>query len=385
MNGPTTVASNSTSSLQNALDRIRAVESNYLPDVVVPLSATAWTSNGSLVIPDLGEVAVNDWAREQLSNMLGVRFDRWFQSASPEEQADEMSRRLSRARNKVQLRLAQSPDGPILRAVVSPSYSAIDDSALLATVIDSLDSSNPQLHRLDMTERMTNIVVTIGEPQSRGGIVGAIWGALTITNSGVGWCGLAIVLSIIRLVCRNGMSAPVYEGLLIKVRHRALNIGAVRDLLRTKLQTVPKVLLRATNTLEASTSWPVVNVEAETHELLRERGMIRESFGRRSRGISARTSSIGVRAEPGDHVACPASDTRGLFGTRTACWKLRATKCAVSCDCNMRKTFAPLPVSAAAPATTRQTCAAHGHCAAICENGITPSKWVPSRDMGEVF
>lgn len=261
--------------LPSVLDRLRLEESRYLPDRIVQLSATTWSPSGMLVIAGLGETHVNAWALDQLSGLLGVRFDRWFQNAGPEEQAEEMTRRLRRARSKVQLRLAQSPDGPILRAVVSPSYSAIDDSALLATVIDSLDSGNPQLHRLDMTERMTNIVVTIGEPQSRGGIVGAIWGALTITNSGVGWSGLSVVLSLIRLACKNGMSAPVYEGLLIKVRHRALDISAVRDLLRPRLQTIPEVLLRATSTLEASTSWPVVNVEAETHELLRERGMIR--------------------------------------------------------------------------------------------------------------
>lgn len=275
MNGLITVATNSTSSLQNALDQIREVESSYLPDIAVPLGTTTWTPNGSLVVPDLGAVAVNDWAREQLSNMLGVRFDRWFQSASPEEQANEMSRRLRRARNKVRLRLAQGADGPNLRALVSPSYSAVEDSALLSAVSDALTGMNPLVHRLDLTNRMTTVVITIGEPQSRGGIVGATWGALTVTNSGVGWSGLSIVLSLIRLVCRNGMSAPVYEGRLIKMRHQALNIGAIRDLFGTKLQEVPALLLRAMGTVEASTSWPVINVEAEARELLRERGVIR--------------------------------------------------------------------------------------------------------------
>ena len=263
------------SSLSTALARIRRIQSTHLPDVVLPLNETTWTSKGSLVILGLGEVSVSDWAREQLSSLLGIRYDRWFATATQPEQADEMTRRLRRARNKVRLRLVQTANSPTLRAVVSPSYSATNDSTLLATVIDSLCGSNPQLHRLEMTERMTNIVFTIGEPQSRGGIVGAVWGALTVTNSGVGWSGLSVVLSLIRQVCTNGMSAPVFEGQLVKVRHRALNIGSIRDLLRARLETASEILLRAISNLEASASWPVVNVEAEARELLRERGMIR--------------------------------------------------------------------------------------------------------------
>ena len=190
-----------------------------------------------------------------------------------------MTRRLQRARSNVRLRLAQGVHGPILRALVSPSYSAIEDSSLLAAVVDTLEQANPLLHRLEMTQRMTNIVITIGEPQSRGGIVGTVWGALTITNSGVGWSGLFGNFVSHSVGLKNGMSAPIYEGQLIKVRHRALSVGAIRDLLQTKIQTIPEVLLRATRTLEASTSWSVVNVEAEARELLRERGLIRTHLG----------------------------------------------------------------------------------------------------------
>ena len=262
-------------SLSNALARLRAGEASHLPDIVVPLSSTAWTPNGSLIVPDLGEVVVNEWAREQLSNLLGVRFDRWFQTASPEEQADEMTRRLQRARNKVRLRLAQGTCGPILRALVSPSYSAVQDSSLLSAVIDSLEGSSPRLHRIELTQRMTCVVVTVGEPQTAGGIVGALWGSLTIVNSGVGWSGLSVTLSIVRLVCKNGMSAPIHEAQVIRVRHRAIDMGAIQDQLGGKLKAVPEILSRAARTLEASTDWRIVNVEAEARERLREKGMIR--------------------------------------------------------------------------------------------------------------
>lgn len=263
------------SPLNEAFARIQAAEASHLPDLVLPLNTTSWAPNGCLVVPEVGELVVAEWAKEQLASMLGVRFDRWFARARAEERADEMSRRLQRAKNKVRLRLAQSENGPILRAIVSPSYTSIEDSSLLDAILTLLKGVNPQLHRLELTSRMTNIVLTVGEVQSRGGIVGVTWGALTITNSGVGWSGLHVVLSIIRLVCRNGMSAPLFEGQIIKAPHRSLDICKVRDLLATRIQSIPAHLSRATSTIEESVHWEVVNIEAEARETLRERGLIR--------------------------------------------------------------------------------------------------------------
>jgi hypothetical protein len=46
-------------------------------------------------VPGGPELRMNDWARKQLARMLGLRWDRWFQSASGEERAEEVNRRFS--------------------------------------------------------------------------------------------------------------------------------------------------------------------------------------------------------------------------------------------------------------------------------------------------
>jgi len=268
-------ASISTTSLSYALDRVQHEEALYLPDMVISLNETSWTPAGMLVVPGHGEVRVNEWARDQLSQLLGIQFERWFSTAAPEQQADEMSRRLGRARNKVRLRLMQGMGGPALRAVVSPSYSALADSDLLSAIGESLNGVNPVVHRIEITQRLTVLVIRFGDPQFVNATVGDVSGSITLTNSGVGWCKLTVLLSILRLVCSNGMRAPVYEALILGVRHRCLEPARIRAQLCSEMQTVPNRLREATLVLGASMGWPVINVEAKSRELLREVGMIR--------------------------------------------------------------------------------------------------------------
>lgn len=265
----------STTSLSYALDRVQHEEARHLPDVVISLNETSWTPAGMLVVPGHGEVRVNEWARDQLSQLLGIQFERWFSSATPQQQADEMSRRLWRARNKVRLRLTQRENEPVLRAVVGPSYSAVDDSTLVSSIGDSLRDVNPLVHRLEMTQRLTSCVVRFGEAQFVNRTVGDVSGSITLTNSGVGWCKLTVVLSILRLVCSNGMRAPVYEAMILGVRHRCLEPARIRAHLSSEMRSIPNRLKEAIRVLGASTAWPVINVQAEIRELLREVGMIR--------------------------------------------------------------------------------------------------------------
>lgn len=266
-------------SLSHALDRVRREEGLFLPDVVIQLSETSWTPTGMLVVPGHGEIRVNEWARDQLSQILGIQFERWFATAAPEQQADEMSRRLRRARNKVRLRLSQGKVNPILRAVVSPSYSALEDSVLVSAIGESLASVAPAVQRLEITQRLTAAVIKFGEPKFVNATVGDVSGSITLTNSGVGWCKLTVLLSILRLVCSNGMRAPVYEALILGVRHRCLEPERIRRQLSSEMRAVPGRLREATRVLGASTTWPVVNIEAESRELLREVGMIRSHLG----------------------------------------------------------------------------------------------------------
>ncbi len=262
------------STLLSALDQLHRAEAQHMPDAVVALRDLAWTKEAHVVIPDRGQARPNDWAREQISNLLGIRFDRWFEAASPEDRANEMTRRLRRANGNVRLRLSRDRDVPMLRAVVSPGYSAIEDSVVLGLLANELQSTEARVHRLDVTERMTSVLIGVGQPQHVGGKVGLVWGCLGITNSNVGWAGLSVSLSLYRLICSNGMRAPTVNAQIVRVRHRSVNVGDIRDQLVEGIRSLPENLANANRVLEASSQWPVVNVEAEARELLRERGMI---------------------------------------------------------------------------------------------------------------
>lgn len=262
-------------SLSGAITQLASIEAQHLPDLVVPLRETLWTPEGSLSIPSFGTARPNDWAKHQVGSLLGVRFDKWFATAGAEERAEEMTRRLRRANGNVRLRLSQSKEGTVLRAVVSPHYTAIQDTMLLGVLDTALQGNSVKVHRLDITDRMTALIICIGEPQSIGGIVDKVWGAITVINSGVGWSGLSVSASLLRLVCKNGMKAPLVNAAILKVRHRGLDARAIQNELSDGLKSLPGNLVEANRVLALSTSWAVRDVEAEAHSVLREAGMVR--------------------------------------------------------------------------------------------------------------
>jgi hypothetical protein len=314
-------------SLTRALKQLVAIEGHNLPDVVIPLRELTWSPAGTVVIPSYGEARPNDWARHQISNLLGIRFDRWFEAASPEDRADEMSRRLRRARGNVRLRLSRVGDMPILRAVVSPGFTAIEDSVILGLLNDQLRNIEVRVHRLDVTERMTSVLIALGQPQHTGGVVGAVWGSITITNSNVGWAGLSVSLSLYRLICGNGMRAPTVNAQLVQVRHHSVNLNDIRTQLAEGVRSLPVNLSQSTRIFESSAQWPVVNVEAEARALLRERGMIQghhsgvmTAFRREPHetvfGVSQALTLHAQHTSPEDRVAL--EDLAGSYVLRAA-------------------------------------------------------------------
>jgi len=261
-------------SLTRALKQLVAIEGHNLPDVVIPLRDLSWTPAGTIVIPSYGEARPNDWARHQICNLLGIRFDVWFAAASSKDRAEEMSRRLRRAKGNVRLRLSRTEELPIVRAVVSPGYTAIEDSMIFDLLTNELRGTETQVRHFDATERMTSALIALGQPQHVGGVVGAVWGSIRITNSNVGWAGLSVSLSLYRLICSNGMRAPTVNAQFVRVRHHSVNINDIQTQLAEGIRSLPENLSQATRTFESSTQWPVVNVEAEARALLRERRMI---------------------------------------------------------------------------------------------------------------
>jgi plasmid stability protein len=229
-----------------------------------------------LVIPGHAEARPNEWSRQQIASLLGVHFDRWFEAASADERAEEMSRRLRRSKGNVRLRLAEIQGTVVLRALLSPGYTPIRDSSILEILGSALDGTVARIRRLDLTDRMTTATISIGEPQYVGGVVGSVWGSITLINSGVGWSGLSVSVSLLRLACSNGMRAPLMNARLIDLRHRHVHMNAIQNVLVGELRNLPGNLSSANRVLADSTAWGIQNVEAEARAILREAGMVRK-------------------------------------------------------------------------------------------------------------
>lgn len=76
------------------------------PDAVLPAARLRATADGRLDVPGVGELTLTEWSRGQLSRMLGIRWERWFDETlvSPEERADEINRRLQRQKGDWKIR-----------------------------------------------------------------------------------------------------------------------------------------------------------------------------------------------------------------------------------------------------------------------------------------
>lgn len=268
--------------IYDLVERLGEEEAQHNPDTVLPLSQLRMTPDGNIAVPEIGEFAFNDWSRKQLSSLLGLRWDRWFENASPQERADEINRRLSRARDEVKVRTTTdiAPDAEAdgtLRGLVSPGFTPIEDSKVAGLVIASMKDIDGEMRiiRADMTDMTTSFVVAIGKPYRVGGEgqVGDIWGGLLVRNSGVGFASLLMMAHLVRLACKNGLVCPLPDSELLRRRHRGLDENKMRWMLSDKLQQLPGRLQHAGEVLQRSTGRGVVDIEAAVHGVLTQRNL----------------------------------------------------------------------------------------------------------------
>jgi hypothetical protein len=122
---------------------------------------------------------------------------------------------------------------------------------------------------------LKSAAIPIGEPLRKGGVVGTLHGGILVRNSDVGYASLAVVAHLIRLVCSNGMTAPVPSAEILRVRHRHLDLGRVEERLVEGVARLPASLRRAGEVVAASTERRVEGIEAEIHAVLRDAHLLR--------------------------------------------------------------------------------------------------------------
>ncbi len=254
-------------------ERIEALDNE---DAVVPASSLKFTTEGELEVPGRGRFAFTEWSRSQLASTLGVKFDRWFQNAEPEDRADEMNRRFQRADFRLRIRTRRPteptdvPSDGIVRALVTEHYSPIKDSTVARMMVEALSPTDPELPliRFGETDKTASFVVRVGKSFHPDSVVGDLQGGVLLMNSGVGACALRIVAHLTRLLCTNGMCVPVVGGPLFRRAHRGIAEGKLRQLLADRLVTLPGALAMGADRLRAARGLAVAEVEDAVRRIL---------------------------------------------------------------------------------------------------------------------
>jgi hypothetical protein len=243
------------------MDEFQRQEALEYPDAVVSMKELWFLNEGTLALPKHdGSFAFNDWSKRQLATLLGFTWDRWFGRMDPPDQAAEINKRLWSSTSSLKVRTARlaKPNGTagVVRALVSPTFSPLPDSQLLGLLKIALEPVETELRivRSQVTERSATYVVGIGRPFRPGDDheVGDIWGGLTIRNSGVGFAAAVVIASFTRLLCKNGMTAPVPDAILFRRAHRSFDLERLRDTLIDRLRELPGKLADGACALVAS-------------------------------------------------------------------------------------------------------------------------------------
>lgn len=275
-----TLKENRPMSLQTLADHIGAVESHDRPDIITNLSDLKMNDDLNIVVPSEGNYALTPWSRRQIANLLGIRFDRWFENASNDEKAYELNRRFNRATGQIKLRLTDltqaNADGT-LKAFVSPTYSPVSDAMLSSLILHSLQQSESYIPviRSDFTDKTVSFSIRLGDPIDKhsSSAVGTIWGGILIQNSGVGYASLSISLHLMRLVCTNGMTAPVAGATLLRRRHSGRPEADLWNQISHVLQHVPERLSIAVNNLRQSQEKRIANPQLAIENIIRQAHM----------------------------------------------------------------------------------------------------------------
>jgi len=263
-------------SLSDLIGKFQDLENLDNEDTVIDLNALRMADNGNIIIPSQGEYAMTEHARKQVSSLVGVSWNRWFMEIDPIEKAQEINRRFSRSNAAVRLRtrrMVQPTADGVLRAFVSPNYTIVKDSQLAWTIYSALHHLDQDLHiiRSDITDRTVTYVIGVGKPFVPNGDsqINDVWGGILVRNSDVGYASLKITLYLTRLVCRNGMTAPLKNAELLRRKHTKGILDAnLLNLLAEQLINVPDQLRHGGQLLQTALSFTVTDIEAEVTRIL---------------------------------------------------------------------------------------------------------------------
>jgi len=142
----------------------------------------------------------------------------------------------------------------VVRAFVSPGYSSVPDSRVAWMLSELLKDEEPvKVERFHATDMTTSYMLSFGTSLTprKGSAVGDVNGGLLVRNSGVGYASLLVSLSLLRLICLNGMT--VEDGVSTRRAHRGLDDARLRSLLAGTLGNIGSRVRAAAENLAYAT------------------------------------------------------------------------------------------------------------------------------------
>lgn len=196
------------------------------PDITIHVADLVFTAEGHVIVPGVGPHALTPHARRMLASMVGVRWERWFESASPEERAEELNRRLKRTPGERKLRAWADDSGRTagtLRAILPPAYEPIDDLRIFDTMRSNMGSLMYEyvFQRVEPGEETSQYAAVLREVRTvRGDELVPGW---SLRTSEIGEAPLSVDDFWLRLICTNGLMIAIGNKRSLYKKHRAID------------------------------------------------------------------------------------------------------------------------------------------------------------------
>lgn len=277
------------------------------PDQTVELSTIRITEGMHVEIPKAGSFTMTGWAKKQMGSLLGVQWDKWFDPKLVTAQfvQEELNRRFSKTGLRMKFRTARfGPDKPgvpgcdgYIRAILSPTYYAIDDERIFDRLERSFGSQvselvflqhygrnvwgNDHSHYYTVVGRGVNVgeieynhadqavkdAYAVGGSEELG-TEDWVYQGFTIRNSEVGFTAVIVDEFFLRLVCNNGAMVTSGGGRLMYRTHRPIGDAELDNQFKQVFDSAPDQWERTGKTLLALKAAPIHDPIAELDKIL---------------------------------------------------------------------------------------------------------------------
>ena len=247
------------SSFTSVYDDVMQRADEMLPDQVVHVADLRMTPEGHLTLPGALCYRINAHARRQIASLLGLRWDRWFSSASGEERAEEVNRRFARIPGERKIRAWADRDGQadgIARAFLAPTFTPIDDARIFRKM-EAMMRGLVDEYRFTavFTDSTTHYTAVHAEGLDLDGDV--LHPGFHLRNSEVGASALSLDDHWLRLVCMNGLLVRVGGKRSLYRTHRAIEDDQLAAALVIAIGRLPERWSVSFEWLRAAKSTPV--------------------------------------------------------------------------------------------------------------------------------